>query len=107
MTEAVNRGEYATLPCPFCGQKPYVSADMSGGVIRCETHECFGPRTTAQYLVDAVKQWNTRSAAPAEQGEVVAWVKQMHTDLRRLAIKQHVRMAEGGGTVPNGKSCAT
>jgi hypothetical protein len=33
-------------------------------------------------------------------------LQQMHSDLRRLAIKQHVRMREGGHYVPNGQSCA-
>lgn len=30
---------------------------------------------------------------------------QLRTDLRRLAIKQHVRMATNGGFVNNGRSC--
>lgn len=50
-----------------------------------------------------------------EVGTVVAGVVSaihdgMRDDLvktvRRLAIKQHVRLAEGGGTVPTGFSCA-
>lgn len=31
---------------------------------------------------------------------------QVRTDLRRLAIKQHVRLTDDGGHVNNGKSCA-
>jgi hypothetical protein len=59
-TSPESGSEYEALPCPFCGNKPRVSADMNGGAIRCETDDCFGPRTTAQYLVDAIKQWNRR-----------------------------------------------
>lgn len=33
-------------------------------------------------------------------------ITELRTALRRLAIRQHVRMASGGGTVPNGGSCA-
>lgn len=54
------------LPCPFCGAQP--TTDRAGvpgkfgpiPTVRCTNEECFGPHTTAQFLADAVKQWNTR-----------------------------------------------
>lgn len=38
---------------------------------------------------------------------LLADLDQARADLRRLAIKQHVLMASGGGYVNNGFSCAT
>lgn len=60
------------LPCPFCGTPPYVA--MKGhAVIACIGEDCFGPRTTADYLVDAMKQWNARVPAVTTEGKPVAW----------------------------------
>lgn len=55
--------ELTALPCPFCGSQPYV-AMKDVAVISCRSDDCFGPRTTADYLVDAVKQWNARAPQP-------------------------------------------
>lgn len=35
-----------------------------------------------------------------------ATIEQLRAALRKQAVKQHVRLAEGGGTVPNGRSCS-
>lgn len=52
------------LPCPFCGTMPYV-AIKDRAVISCRGEDCFGPRTTADYLVDAIAQWNRRQVTVA------------------------------------------
>lgn len=40
-----------------------------------------------------------------EHGECAAEIKRLRDALRGFAIAKHVRMAVGGGTVPNGGSC--
>ncbi len=64
MAEAM-REDMLALPCPFCGAIPYVAV-KDRAVISCRDDECFRPRTAADYLVDAIKQWNRRAAAPPE-----------------------------------------
>lgn len=54
---------YVALPCPFCGLKPYV-VGAGHSRVQCINDGCFGPSTTAEYLVDAVKQWNKRAVIP-------------------------------------------
>jgi hypothetical protein len=66
MTTAAETGP-ELKPCPFCGKPPY-AAMKERSVINCRNDGCFGPRTTAEYLVDAVRQWNTRATEPAGVG---------------------------------------
>jgi hypothetical protein len=55
--------KYVAKPCPFCGSAPVVAA-AGYATIHCVAADCFGPRTTAEYLTDALKQWNTRATLP-------------------------------------------
>lgn len=52
------------LPCPFCGKLPAVEMTgfhLGARTIRCETHDCMGPHTTAANMDDATAQWNHRA----------------------------------------------
>jgi len=49
------------LPCPFCGG-PAIRFTDRMPMVECESIDCFGPRTTAGTIEDAVAQWNTRAA---------------------------------------------
>ena len=65
------------LPCPFCGAQPTTDRAGTPGkfgpipTVRCTNEECFGPHTTAQFLADAVKQWNTRRSQGGKAHKVM------------------------------------
>lgn len=82
--------KYARLPCPFCGHEPYAAMDMKGAIIQCQNPDCFGPRTTAAYLVDAVQQWNKRASItdPAQQPPKRLTSDQIMGVLRKVVAPQ-------------------
>lgn len=66
-TDKPSAGEL--LPCPFCGGKAVDRREVDGfPMIYCDGDDCFGPQTTARTFEDALLQWNTRHAPPANEG---------------------------------------
>lgn len=86
------------LPCPFCGAQP--TTDRAGvpgkfgpiPTVRCTNEECFGPHTTAQFLADAVKQWNTRHS----QGGNEVPKRETHWLVERMGHGQYVKHGAAG-----------
>ncbi len=68
--ETSERSMSELKPCPFCGSAPQVEphetqeGSFTEARIWCDSIDCIGPHTTAGYLDDAVKQWNTRATPP-------------------------------------------
>lgn len=90
-------GEHTPTPWVYDPAHPasVYSDDKTGSIIAT----CEGFRFA--------QRWRTEVVANAA---FIVRAVNAHDDLlrtvRRLAIKQHVRLAEGGGTVPTGFSCA-
>lgn len=85
-------------------RKGALSVSADGLTLIDEKHVCWGiifPDKTGNYdhAVTFTESVNSHAALTAKVAELV-------TELRKLAIKQHIRMASGGGHVNNGRSCA-
>jgi hypothetical protein len=97
---------FEILPCPFCG-KPPRAAMKDRAAITCLTDNCLGPRTSADYLVDAIAMWNTRSPAPQGDGRALepgpysgAWRPITKDDAQTLIAKgEKVDWIEGAGYI--------
>ncbi len=51
--------------CPFCGGPATLGGSPTGiiGQVYCSNDDCFGPKTTALFKAESIKQWNTRPSS--------------------------------------------